>query len=90
MMRITLKQLEALNHGEKWLGKVKAKWHPRPGLFEEGSAQEIAETLKSNHKDLKSSMSALNFYINRAGKKLGSERKAVLENAKTALRSMFK
>jgi len=36
-----------------------------------------------------SAMSMLNFYINRAGKKLSPERKAILEKAKKELRRIF-
>lgn len=36
-----------------------------------------------------SAMSMLNFYINRAGKNLPSERRKVLEQAKVALRKLF-
>ena len=35
-----------------------------------------------------SSMSVLNFYINRAGKKLGKEQKAILEKAKIELKKL--
>lgn len=38
---------------------------------------------------LQSAMSALNFYINRAGKNLSAERKGVLEKAKELLRGKF-
>lgn len=37
-----------------------------------------------------SAMSMLNFYINRAGKKLDPKQKIVLEKAKTELRKLYK
>lgn len=74
---------------KKWSGEVKAKEHPPEGLFADGSATEIAAWLKSAHDDFKGAMSALNFYINRAGEGLTAERKAELESAKGALRKVF-
>lgn len=88
-MQLTLNQLVSLSKAQKWSGKVKTKWHPKPGLFEEGSADEIAVAIKDGHTDLKSAMSALNFYINRAGKNLSEPRKQVLESAKDKLRTLF-
>jgi hypothetical protein len=69
----------------KWSGDVKAKKHPPEGLFAEGSASAIVKWLKSAHTDKAGAMSALNFYINRAGKNLSTERKAVLADAKKIL-----
>ena len=75
---------------EKWSAKVKTKVEPPEDLFASGSATDIAEWLKSSHKDLKSAMSSLNFYINRAGDNLSSSRVATLDNAKQKLHKMFK
>lgn len=68
-----------------WSGSVQAKKHPPAGLFASGSATEVAAWLKSAHKDTKSAMSALNFYVNRSGSNLSSARKAELEKAKELL-----
>lgn len=65
----------------KWSGDVKTKKHPPAGLFAEGSAGAIVKWLKSSHADKAGAVSALNFYINRAGKNLSTERKAVLKSA---------
>lgn len=70
---------------ELWSGDVKTKKHPPEGLFAEGSAAAIVKWLKSAHSDKKSATGALNFYINRAGKNLSAERKAVLDDAKKTL-----
>lgn len=78
-----MKILELLS--EKKLSDVKAKKHPPEGLFAEGNAAEIASWLKKNHDDLKGAMSALNFYVNRAGKDLSAERRSTLEQAKKLL-----
>ena len=69
----------------KWSGDVKTKKHPPEGLFAEGTAGAIVKWLKSAHGDKAGAMSALNFYINRAGKNLSAARKAVLNSAKETL-----
>lgn len=68
------------------------------GVFTWKNPRKIAESLKksadesANRKGtpFQSTMSMLNFYINRAGKNLPAERKKVLERAKTELRKLFK
>ena len=67
------------------------------GLFEQKDPKKIAESLKrsaehSHRKKgtpLQSSMSMLNFYINRAGKNLPASQKKVLEDAKDELHKLF-
>ena len=71
-----------------WSADVDTKWKPKEGTFE-GSAEEIASAVAGGHKDLKSAMSSLNFYINRAGDNLSAERKATLEKAKELLDKKF-
>ena len=66
-------------------------------IFKEGSAQEIADSLKksstrSNRRKgtpFQSAMSMLNFYINRAGRNLPKSRRTVLDSAKKRLREAF-
>ncbi len=66
-------------------------------IFKEGSAQEIADSLKrsstrsSRRKGtpFQSAMSMLNFYINRAGRNLPKSRRTILDNAKKRLRDVF-
>jgi hypothetical protein len=72
----------------KWSGDVKTKKHPPEGLFADGSASAIVKWLTSSHSDKKGAVSALNFYINRAGKNLSADRKAVLKNALETLEAM--
>lgn len=74
---------------DKWSGEVKTKKHPKEGVFAEGSAKEISSWCISSHKSLKSAMSALNFYINRAGENLSDERLQVLEQAKKLIQEHF-
>lgn len=84
---------------EYWSGEITEHSHAmdlEPGVFTKGKPKAIAESVmqsaKSSH-DLKStpfrsSMSMINFYINRAGKNLPSVRKKKLEQAKAALRKL--
>jgi len=66
-------------------------------IFKEGSAQEIADSLKHSSERSKrrkgtpfqSAMSMLNFYINRAGRNLPKTRRATLDQAKKRLREAF-
>jgi hypothetical protein len=68
-----------------------------PGVFTFKSAIKIAKSLKysadhkknNNSTSLQSAMSMLNFYINRAGNKLSSERLKILNNAKIQLRKLY-
>lgn len=74
---------------EKWSSEVKTKKRPPENLFAEGNQKEILTWLKSTHKELKSAMGALNFYINRAGHNLSKERKSELEKMKASLRKAY-
>jgi tRNA(adenine34) deaminase len=73
---------------KKWSAKVDTdSTHPDEGLFNQ-SASAIAKALASKKVSPKgpaSGMRMLNFYINRAGKNLSSERHAELEKAKDKL-----
>jgi hypothetical protein len=67
------------------------------GVFSLATPRAIAESLKRSAESsarrkgspLQSAMSMLNFYINRAGKKLPEKRLRVLERSKTELRRLF-
>lgn len=69
-----------------------------PGVFTWKDSKRIAKSLKRsaeasvNRKagPFQSTMSMLNFYINRAGKNLPSSQKRILEKAKVELRKIFK
>ncbi len=66
-------------------------------VFKLDNAKRIAQSLKRSAETskrrkgspLQSSMSMLNFYINRAGHNLSDARRKVLENAKVELRKLF-
>jgi hypothetical protein len=66
-------------------------------VFKKSSPRQIALSLKRSAEHSKrrkgtpyqSSMSMLNFYINRAGRNLPKSRKRVLERAKDELRDVF-
>lgn len=68
-----------------------------PGVFAMDDPHAIAESLKRSAErsrarkvdPFRSAMSMLNFYINRAGRKLPDERRQVLNRAKDELRSVF-
>jgi hypothetical protein len=68
------------------------------GVFTWNDPKRIAASLKNSAENsirrkaapFQSAMSMLNFYINRAGKNLPSERKKILEEAKAELRKLFK
>jgi translation initiation factor 2 alpha subunit (eIF-2alpha) len=68
-----------------------------PKVFRSTNPRKIALSLKRSAERSKrrkarpyqSAMSMLNFYINRAGKKLPKNRKRVLERAKDELRRVF-
>jgi hypothetical protein len=78
----------------------KKKQCPGSGIdvFSKNSPRAIALSLKRSAERSKrkkgttyqSAMSMLNFYINRAGKKLSAARKKKLEKAKEELREVFK
>ena len=67
------------------------------GVFSKRSSREIALSLKRSAEHsrrrksspFRSAMSMLNFYINRAGKKMSAQRRKVLERAKSDLREAF-
>jgi hypothetical protein len=69
----------------------------QPGVFQLDDPKAIARSLKksaeASHRrkadPFRSAMSMLTFYINRAGKSLGDERRRTLEAAKDELRAAF-
>jgi hypothetical protein len=71
-----------------WSDKVPVKWHPPKGFFKK-SASDIASGLKSASKSLGQAMARLNFYINRSGSNLSSDRKSTLGNAKKILSNLY-
>ncbi len=68
------------------------------GVFTKENPRSIARSLKRSADSsgrrktdsFRSAMSMLNFYINRAGKKLSKERRAILEAAKAELRDLYR
>lgn len=85
---------------KKWSQKVTEESHAlslEKGVFTWKNPEKIAHSLKhsadvsKNKKgtSLQSAMSMLNFYINRAGKKLDPEQKKILEAAKEKLRLLY-
>lgn len=68
-----------------------------PGVFALDDPRQIAQSLKDSAErsqrrkaePFRSAMSMLNFYINRAGRKLSAIQRARLEAAKVELRTLF-
>jgi hypothetical protein len=85
---------------EKWSAEVTRHSNAldlEADVFEQDDPKKIADSLKRSAENSKrrkagpfqSAMSMLTFYINRAGKTLGADRKRVLERAKDELRKDF-
>ena len=85
---------------KKWSGKVTRESDAldlEHGVFKKRSAHDIALSLKRSAErsqrrksaPLRSAMSMLAFYINRAGKDLSQSRRRTLEKAKGELRKLF-
>ncbi len=85
---------------KKWSGKVTRESHAlslENGVFKKRSARDIAVSLKRSadrsrrrkSAPLRSAMSMLTFYLNRAGTKMSASRKRTLEAAKGELRRLF-
>jgi hypothetical protein len=85
---------------KKWSGKVTRESRAlelENGVFRKRSARDIAKSLKRSAEHsherksapLRSAMSMLTFYINRAGKNVSASRKRTLEAAKGELRKLF-
>ena len=88
------------SHSKKWSAKVSKHSNAldlEAHVFEKDDPHKIALSLKKSAKEshrrkgtpYQSAMSMLNFYINRAGKNLPSDRKEILEQAKKELRKVF-
>jgi hypothetical protein len=86
--------------GRKWSARVAERSNAldlERDIFKSRSPARIAASLKRSAEHsrrrkgtpLQSAMSMLNFYINRAGRKLSPGRKRLLERAKPELRKAF-
>ena len=84
---------------KKWSGRVTRESHAlvlEEGVFTKQSPKAIAQSLKRSAEHshqrksspLRSALSMLTFYINRAGRKLPAGRRHTLERAKDELRRM--
>lgn len=62
--------LEKVIKEEKWIDKVKPKWHPPEGTFAEDTpANKTAEIVCKASDSLKQAVERVNFFFNRCGKK---------------------
>jgi hypothetical protein len=84
----------------RWSGRVTRESHAlslEPKVFSGRSARSVAASLKRSAErsrarkatPFRAAMSMLNFYINRAGAKLPSGRRKVLDQAKDELRKLY-
>lgn len=63
--------------------------HPDPRNIARSLKQSAERSRRRKSDPFRSAMSMLNFYINRAGKNLPEQRRAILEQAKDELRDLF-
>ena len=100
MTAATAKSAKAKAIARRWSGEVTRKSDAldlEAGVFGKRTPRAVALSLKRSAEGstrrrgtpFQSAMAMLNFYINRAGKKLPDERRAVLEQAKDELRKAF-
>lgn len=86
--------------GRRWSQRVSERSNAldlEPGVFAGDDPREIALSLQRSAEastrrkadPFRSAMSMLNFYINRAGRKLPADRRARLEAAKDELRRLY-
>ena len=100
MAKAARKKASSRRGGRKWSAKVTRESHALDldkGLFTRRNAHDIAKSLKRSAErsparksaPLKSALSMLTFYINRAGSGLSVPRRKTLEAAKDELRKLF-
>ena len=71
-----------------WSNDVATHWSPPEGFFSK-SASAIASGLKAASESHKQASSRLNFYVNRAGKKLSAEEHTKLKLAGEKLAALY-
>ena len=95
-----LAQYQRMKSGSRWSQRVTQESDAltlEKGVFSKRSSRAIALSLKRSAEHsgrrksspFRSAMSMLNFYINRAGRKMSGERRKVLERTKSDLRELF-
>jgi hypothetical protein len=100
MAKPARKKASSRRGSRKWSAKVTRESHALDldkGVFTRKSAHDIAKSLKRSAEHsharksprLKSALSMLTFYINRAGSGLSATRRKTLEAAKGELRKLF-
>lgn len=97
---MTTKAATAGNTSSRWSQRVSetsSALDLEAGVFTWHDPRRIARSLKRSAEasvrrkssPFRSAMSMLNFYVNRAGNKLSAEQRAILEQAKEELRSLY-
>lgn len=75
---------------ERWIQHVQVSQHSPPELFAKGTGPQILDWLLRSHgHNPRHAMSALNFYINRAGQNLIPARRRLLEHVKRQLEMRY-
>ncbi len=77
---------------EKWAQEVtkKEKFHPPEGTFKEKNAPDIAKIISQNWTaSYQTTMSRLNFFLNRGGENIPNDIKSKVENAKEIVRKHY-
>jgi hypothetical protein len=101
IMALKRKKRKSVVKGRRWSQQVTETSDALDldkGVFSLGSPRAIARSLKRSAErsrrrksgSLRSAMSMLTFYINRAGRKLSKTRRARLESAKKELRLLYR
>jgi hypothetical protein len=78
----------AAKKAKKWSKKIKTSWEPPEGLFKQ-DPKTIAYAVASDSKDLRQAVQRIQFYVNRAGSNLSTERKRTMDRAKDYVRFLF-
>jgi hypothetical protein len=66
------------------------KFHTPPGLFKEGTAQKIADTVSENYQaEYKTAMSRLNFFLNRGGRGVSEAIRKKVQEAKEIIKHKY-
>jgi len=81
-------RIKEAKEDEPWADGVNTNWTPPEGLFNK-SANDIANTLKDNSKDVKQAVALLMYHQNKIGKDMSTKDLGKLNRAQALLRTAF-
>jgi roadblock/LC7 domain-containing protein len=84
------KKESVIKEVKKWSSDVKIKWTPPEGTFTKSASEIASIVLKGHNGNVGSAIKAINFYINRAGKKIDTKQKGEIEKAMEILQKKQK